>query len=142
MTFLRRDIPKIFKQAAVSALLLSSFSFSTVTQADQVDRLISSLCESAKTDNRSSMRKKLSDAKLQLRAIYPGIYCESDGSLLRAAINAGALDAATFIATKIGSDNLQAPEPDGKNIIQWTEGLVASGDASKQAFVDLFNSKL
>ena len=101
-----------------------------------------SLCEAAKTDNRAAMRKKLKSAKLRLRKIYTGINCGSDGSLLRTATSAGAINAATFIATKIGKKNLAAAEQDGKTIVQWTEGLVAAGDASKQAFVDLFNSKM
>lgn len=142
MTLLPRNILNIMKGAALTAVLLSTFSFSTAAHADQVERLINSLCESAKADDRSGMRKKLRDAKLQLRSIYAGIKCDSDGSLLRAATNANAMDAATFIATKIGKENLEAPEPDGKNIIQWAQGLVAGGDASKQAYVDLFNSKL
>jgi hypothetical protein len=142
MTLRLRDATNILKSAALTAVLLSTFSFSTATQADEIERLVSSLCESAKADDRSGMRKKLKSAKIRLSAIYPGIKCDTDGSLLRAATNANAIDAATFIATKIGKDNLQAPEPDGKNIIQWAEGLVAGGDASKQAFVDLFISKL
>jgi|GEM_PF-1360098 len=142
MTLLRNNVFKIFKGAAFSVLMMSAFSFSTVTQANDIERLVASLCDAAKADDRAGMRKKLKSAKIRLRNIYAGVSCGPDGSLLRVATSAGALDAATFIATKIGSKYLSAPEPDGKNIVQWTEGLVAAGDSSKQAFVDLFNSKM
>ena len=141
MNLTRRDVPKVFKSAALSLLMVGAMSFSTVSQANDVERLVSSLCESAKSDDRSGMRKKLKSAKIRLRKIYSGINCGS-GSLLRVATNAGAMNAATFIATKIGKKNLAQAEGDGKNIVQWTEGLVAAGDASKQAFVDLYNSKM
>ncbi|MCW8875967.1 MAG: DUF3718 domain-containing protein [Kangiellaceae bacterium] len=133
---------KVLKTAFVSAVALSSISFSAVTQANDVERLVMSLCEAAKSDDRSGMRKKLKSAKLRLRNIYTGINCGPDGSLLRVATTNGAMEAATFIATKIGKKNLAKAESDGKTIVQFTQELVAGGDASKQAFVDLYNSKL
>ena len=132
----------LFKSATLSVVLATTFSFSTVTQANDVERLVASLCEAAKADDRTGMRKKLKSAKIRLRKIYTGVQCGSQGSLLRTATNAGSLNAATFIATKIGKKNLAAAEADGKNIVQFAEGLVAAGDASKQAFVDLYNSKM
>ena len=135
-------ISKVSKSAVAFTLAISAVSFSSVTQADDVERLVASLCEAAKADDRSGMRKKLKTARLRLRNIYSGINCGPDGSLLRVATSAGALEAATFIATKIGKETLSAAESDGKTIIQYTQDLVAAGDASKQAFVDLYSSKL
>ncbi|NVJ49782.1 MAG: DUF3718 domain-containing protein [Gammaproteobacteria bacterium] len=132
---------KILVAAASSVLLLS-----TVTQPVKADddllRLAISLCDFAKTDDRSSMRRKLKAAGMRLRAIYPAIKCGSDGSLLRVATVNNAFEAAKFLASKAGDDAITEPEDDGKNLIQWSEGLVAAGDASKQQFVDLFKSKL
>ncbi|TQV81455.1 DUF3718 domain-containing protein [Aliikangiella coralliicola] len=131
-----------FKSALFSVVAMSAISFSNVTQANDVERLVASLCEAAKSDDRSGMRKKLKSAKLRLRNIYDGIHCGPMGSLLRVATKSGSIEAATFIATKIGKKNLAAAESDGKTIVQYTEELVAAGDSSKQAFVDLYNSKL
>jgi len=130
------------KAGLVTALSLSALSFSGITQANDVERLVLSLCESAKSDDRSSMRKKLTEFKIRLRNIYSDIQCGPDGSLLRIATANGALEAATFITTKIDKAALTTPEADGKTIIQFSQELVANGDASKQAFVDLYNSKL
>ena len=132
----------VFKSALFSVFALSAVTFSSVTQANDVERLVMSLCEAAKADDRSGMRKKLKSAKLRLRNIYDGIHCGPMGSLLRVATKSGSIEAATFIATKIGKDNLAAAESDGKTIIQYAQELVAAGDASKQAFIDLYNSKL
>ncbi|TQV76523.1 DUF3718 domain-containing protein [Aliikangiella marina] len=142
MTNRRNKVFSLFKGATLTAVLATTLSFSTVTQANDVQRLVNSLCEAAKADDRTGMRKKLKSAKIRLKKIYSGVQCGDQGSLLRAATNAGALNAATFIATKIGKDNLAMAESDGKNIVQFAQGLVAAGDASKQAFVDLYNSKM
>ena len=133
---------KVFRASALTLVLMSTISLPQTAQADDLLRLAKSLCEAAKTDDRSGMRKKLRSAKMRLKNIYYGISCGSTGSLLRVATKAGSMGAATFIATKIGKKGLKEPGKDGKSIVEWTQGLVASGDASKQAFVDLFNSKL
>ena len=133
---------KLLKTSSVVLLSVSIISFPATTQADELVRLAQNLCEAAKTDDRSGMRKKLKSAKIRLRKIYYGISCGATGSLLRVATKSGSMQAATFIATKIGKKNLAKAEPDGKTIVQWTEALIASGDASKQAFLDLYNSKL
>jgi len=111
-------------------------------QANEIERLAVSLCESAKSDDRRTMRKKLDLAKIRLNKIYGGLQCGAEGSLLRVATNAGSINAAKYIATKLKAHDLTAAEHDGVNIIQYTESLVAGGDASKQAFVDLYKSKI
>ncbi|WP_196140576.1 DUF3718 domain-containing protein [Aliikangiella sp. G2MR2-5] len=133
---------KLVKVSTTFLFSLSILSFSAATQANDVERLVMSLCEAAKADDRSGMRKKLKTARLRLRNIYSGINCGPEGSLLRVATSSGSLDAATFIATKIGKENLSAAESDGKNILQYAQDLVSAGDASKQAFVDLYTSKM
>lgn len=111
-------------------------------KANELQRLAENLCDYAKTDNRASMRKKLKGARMRLKAIYPGLICGAGGSLMRVAITNNAESAAKFIATKAGSKGLATPEKDGKTVLQYTEGLVAAGDASKQVYVDLIKSKL
>jgi len=111
-------------------------------QAGDMQRLAENLCEYAKTDNRASMRKKLKGAGMKLKAIYPGLVCGSAGTLMRVAIANDAMAAAKFIASKAGRKSLAMVENDGKTILQFTENLVAGGDAAKQPFVDLIKKKL
>jgi hypothetical protein len=134
-----RTIINSLKITSITIISLSLLNFSSVSRADNLDRLVTSLCESAKTDDRTGMRKKLKSAKIRLRNIYTGINCGPSGSLLRVATSSDSLQAATFIATKIGKKNLSSAESDGKNIVQWTESL---GDSGKQSFIDLYNSKM
>ena len=128
----------------LSVALFVFFGTATSQQANANDlqRLAENLCDYAKTDNRASMRKKLKSARMRLKAIYPGLICGAGGSLMRVAVTNNAESAAKFIATKAGKKGLAAPEKDGKTVLQYTEGLVAAGDASKQVYVDLIKSKL
>jgi len=122
------------------------FFFSVVTpqksNAGDLQRLAENLCDYAKNNNRASMRKKLKSARMKLKAIYPGLICGAGGSLMRVAVSNDSIDAAKFIATKAGKKSLKAAEKDGKTVLQFAEGLVAAGDASKQSYVDLIKSKL
>jgi len=111
-------------------------------QAGDLQRLAENLCEYAKTDNRASMRKKLKGASMKLKAIYPGLICGAGGTLMRVAVANDAMKAAKFIASKAGKKSLGIVEKDGKSVLQFTESLVASGDATKQPFVDLIKAKL
>lgn len=127
--------------ATVACLTISSLS-TPVNSDDRLLRLAISLCDFAKTDDRTSMRRKLKAAGMRLRAIYPAIKCGSDGSLLRVATVNNALAAAKFLASKAGSDAIKNPGQDGKNLVEWTEGLVAAGDESKKPFLELYKSRM
>lgn len=111
-------------------------------QANDLQRLAENLCEYAKTDNRSSMRKKLKSASMKLKAIYPSLICGKGGSLMRVAVANDAMNAAKYIASKAGKKSLKIVEKDGKSVLEFTESLVAGGDAAKQPFVDLIKDKL
>ena len=125
------------------ALVVGMMGVSTQdAQADDLQRLAENLCEYAKTDNRASMRKKLKGASMKLKAIYPGLICGAGGTLMRVAVANDAMKAAKFIASKAGKKSLGIVEKDGKSVLQFTESLVASGDATKQPFVDLIKAKL
>ncbi|MCO7226441.1 DUF3718 domain-containing protein [Pleionea sp. CnH1-48] len=126
--------------------LATCFTFSMLATPakanDDLIRLATSLCDYAKADDRTSMRRKLKTSGMNLRSLYPAISCGSKGSLLRTATHNNAFEAAKFITSRIGKKNLKKPENDGKNILEWTQSLVSSGDAGKQPFVDLFQSKM
>lgn len=132
---------------ALFAMLLTLGSFES--KAGELDRVVSSLCDYAKNNNRSAMRKKLKQAKLKLRHVYGGITCGAvdgfpGGSLLRVSTFFGSFDAAKFITTQIGKKGVTSSEADGKNILAWTESLKASGGskaANIQEFIDLYKSK-
>ena len=124
------------------AAMVFSLMIPQQSQANDLQRLAENLCDYAKSNNRASMRKKLKSARIPLKSIYPGLICGSGGSLLRVAVSNDAIDAAKFIATKAGKKSLKGAEKDGKTVLQFAEGLVAAGDASKQAYVDLIKSKL
>ena len=132
----------IIKSVLATGLL--SFALLTPHQAkaDSLQRLAENLCEYAKTDNRASMRKKLKGARMKLKAIYPGLICGKSGSLMRVAVANDSMNAAKFIASKAGKKGLQGVEKDGKTALQFTESLVAAGDASKQAFVTVIQAKM
>lgn len=136
---------KKLNKASFSILAGLMAAMSVATQpvmASDLDRLALTLCESAKTDDRRTMRKKLGTAKIRLNKIYKAVRCGSEGSLLRVATNSGSMNAAKYIATKIRKADLSGAEDDGVTIIEYTQKLVDGGDASKQAFVDLFKSKI
>ena len=112
-------------------------------QADDLDRLVQSLCDYTKANDRANLRKKLKSADVQLRRVYGGVTCGADGafpggSLLRVTVAYGAADAAEFIVSQVGADTIKAPEQDGKSVVQWGEQF--NGDASKKAVVDLLKA--
>lgn len=128
--------------AVITFALMLSVTPSTSHANDDLLRLAISLCDFAKADDRTSMRRKLKAAGMKLRAIYPAIRCGSSGSLLRVATENNAMEAAKFLASKVSDSAFTTPDDeDGKTLIQWAEEL-AAGDASKQPFVDLFKEKM
>ncbi len=130
------------KLSGMALAFFVSLTVPQVIQANELQRLAENLCDYAKNNNRSSMRKKLKSARMRLKQIYPGLICGSAGSLMRVAVANDSIDAAKYIATKAGKKALSASEKDGKTALEFAENLVASGDASKQPFVDLIQSKL
>lgn len=127
--------------AAVFVFLAVVISPQQATASD-LQRLAENLCDYAKNNNRASMRKKLKSARMKLKVIYPGLICGAGGSLMRVAVTNNSVEAAKFIVTKAGKKGLQVKEKDGKTILEYTESLVAAGDASKQEYVDMIKSKL
>lgn len=129
--------------AAAVAMPASAF-------ADDMARVIASVCDYTKANDRGNLRKKLDGAGLELRNVYGSISCPASGnfeggSLLRLATAYGAVDAATFIATKVGKNTIAKPEQDGKTVIAWAEAKIASGDAGSkelmQPVLDMLKSK-
>jgi len=132
----------IIKSVLTAGLLSFILISPQQAKADSLQRLADNLCEYAKTDNRASMRKKLKGARMKLKAIYPVLKCGKGGSLMRVAVANNSINAAKFIASKAGKKGLREVEKDGKTALQFTEGLVAAGDSSKQAFVDVIQAKM
>jgi hypothetical protein len=138
---------KLLTMIALTVVLMIAPTSFTKTQGADLNLLAQTLCDLAKNNGRSKMRKKLKSAKLRLRSVYTGITCAADdkfngGSLLRMATAHGSIDSANFLVTKAGKKAMAFTEHDGKNIIQWTQSIIASGQADKQEFLDLFQSKI
>ena len=116
-----------------------------------VDRLMVSICDLVKNNNRSALRKKLKSANLKLRTSYNALVCQPEadfagGSLLRAASFYGSTDISKFLVRKIKKEQLTAKEHDGKSIIEWSEKALSSGGvkdvAKTQAILADIKSKL
>jgi hypothetical protein len=147
LTLLENNKMKLLTMIVLTIVLMAAPTSLTKTQGADLDLLAQTLCDLAKNNGRSKMRKKLKAAKLRLRSIYTGITCAGDdkftgGSLLRMATAHGAIDSANFLATKAGKAALAYAEHDGKNIIEWTQSMIDSGDADKQEFLELYQSKI
>lgn len=111
------------------------FAMGTVKADDDLVRLATALCDYAKANDRSMLRKKLKDANLNLRRIYGGLLCAKDdvysgGTLLRTAVAHNAGDSLEFILSQVGKSATTTPEHDGRTIIEWTEDA-AKADPAK-----------
>jgi hypothetical protein len=111
----------------------------------KADEDIQRICEYTKVDDRSSLRRKLDDAEIDLRRSYDDIRCGGEMLLRYAALN-GSVETATFIISKVGKRSISEVGKDGMNAIQWTEKkLYGADDATKTkmiAVIDLMKSKL
>ncbi|NVJ51428.1 MAG: DUF3718 domain-containing protein [Gammaproteobacteria bacterium] len=115
-------------------LTLIALSFVALSSQADVDlsRLSESLCEYVKNDDRTSIRKKLKTANLELRSTYTGFACQPDGdfnggSLMKAAAYYGAAEVSTFIIRKISKEDLAFMEHDGKTTKDWIQEATNNG---------------
>ncbi len=104
---------------------------------ETIERLSPSLCEYVKADDRSSIRKKLKTANLEIRDVYIGFACQPDGnfnggSLLKAASYYGATEVSSFLIKKLKKEDLQYVEHDGKKTFDWVKEAVAGGKVLDQ----------
>jgi len=130
-----------FSSIAVAVLLLGA---GAAYADDDMDRAISSVCDYTKANDRSALRRKLEESHLELRHVYDDIRC-GKSSLLRTAAEAGAVDTATLILTKVGKHALSDAEADGQSTLQWAQkrfdGADAAGKARLKPVLDLMLSK-
>jgi len=137
----------------ISIILIGLICYGSSIQqsraSSEAERIVASLCDYAKGNDRTLMRKKLKQNHLRLRRIYGGVMCGaregfSGGSLLRLATYFNAFKSAKYITQLIGPQRVNASEKDGQTILQWTQALAAS-DSAKAAnlkqFIDLYASK-
>lgn len=127
--------------------LRTSFWLFTLLLAGVVkaDEDVQRLCEYTKVDDRSSLRRKIDDAGIDLRHGYDDIRCGGETMLRYAALN-GSLEAATFIISKVGKRSITDSGKDGMNTIQWAEKKMDNADAASKpkikAVIDLMQSKM
>jgi len=84
-------------------LLMFSFLPNKLTAASSADIFIRVLCDYAKIDYRTRIRKKLKEARLKLRKIYPSIRCEGK-SFHAYAVENNSQEVVKYIETKIKPD--------------------------------------
>ncbi|WP_394131314.1 DUF3718 domain-containing protein [Shewanella maritima] len=118
---------------AVAALLVAS-SVSTPVVAN-TDQLVANICDYVKSDDKNRLRKKLKESRVKLRNIYDGVSCDG-GSLLRTAYNSNAVTVGEFIAKRLSSKELTAPEPDGQTILDWANANGHGGSSITAAIND------
>lgn len=101
---------------AIAALIAaSSVSAPAVANTEQ---LVANICDYVKSDDKNRLRKKMKETRVKLRNVYSSISCDGS-SLLRSAYNSNANDVGEFIAKRMPSSDLAAPEADGKTILDW-----------------------
>ena len=76
-----KKLSKTITKTVYIALLLVSTASSAllannISSSYQFNKMAESLCESAKTDQISTLRRSLRDARTHIRTIYPDVQCE------------------------------------------------------------------
>ncbi|MBB1321182.1 DUF3718 domain-containing protein [Shewanella sp. SR43-8] len=101
---------------AIAALIGSSFV--SVPAIADTDQLVANICDYVKSDDKNRLRKKMKESRVKLRNVYSSISCDGS-SLLRTAYKSNAGNVGEFIAKRMPSSDLAAPEADGKAILDW-----------------------
>lgn len=104
-----------------AALVLSLLAVQApVVQAQE--QWVVSLCEYTKADDKSRIRKLLSDNKVNVRKIYDAVKCNND-SLIKFAMRSDAYEAGSFFVKQMPAKALQA-----EDLENWAtaNGLAAS----------------
>ncbi|PWK49196.1 DUF3718 domain-containing protein [Pleionea mediterranea] len=131
----------------ILVLLLITSTGLAHSSMDEINRLSSALCEYIKNDDRTSIRKKLRSANLDLRKTYTGFVCQPEGdfkggSLLRTATYFGASQVSTFLIRKMERSDIAFKEHDGKTTVEWAKEAVESGavknaDKAKSIYAEM-----
>lgn len=122
----------------IIAIFLTVFFIASSNASVDVTRLSEALCEYAKNDDRTSIRKKLRSAGLELRDVYTAFVCQPDGkfnggTLLKTAAFYGAEDVSGFLIKKISKEDLAYKEHDGKTTAEWVKDAITSGNVNDVA---------
>lgn len=95
---------KMFKKMSlVTALLVVSSAFSA--HADD-NTLAKSICSYTASNDKSDLRKALSDNRIRLKEVYSGVMCDGM-NLVRFAISKNATETAEFIVKQIPASDLK-----------------------------------
>lgn len=116
---------------------------------NKIDRMVDSLCDYAKTDNRQALRKKIKHSKMKLRQVYQSVTCGSEGSfeggsLLRTATYFNSFNVAKYLVLQIGKQGLNKIESDGKTVTSWAIDVKSKQPEQNpdiQKFIEFFQSK-
>ncbi len=78
----------------------------TAPVAQAQEQWMVSLCEYTKTDDKSRIRKLLSDNKVNVRKIYDGVKCNNE-SLIKFAMRSDAYEAGSFFVKQMPANALK-----------------------------------
>ncbi|NVK54886.1 MAG: DUF3718 domain-containing protein [Alteromonadaceae bacterium] len=110
---------KFTKTAAL--LLTATFGINTAAVAG-VEESLANICTIVAADDKAELRKKMrtiqTDYSLKLRDYYSGISCNGQ-SLIKTAIANNAIEVGTLLVKQMPSNDLGAPETDGKTLQVW-----------------------
>ncbi|GAA0361461.1 DUF3718 domain-containing protein [Bowmanella denitrificans] len=102
---------------------VSAFTFSPASFAD-INEALANICTIVKNDDKSELRKKLKnvqdDFRLRLGDYYSGISCGGN-SLIRYAMENGAVETGTYMIKKMGRSDLTTVEKDGMALKDWAQ---------------------
>ncbi|WP_241737454.1 DUF3718 domain-containing protein [Neptunicella marina] len=104
--------------ASLTALVFSPLSFADINED------LENICTIVKNNDKSELRKKMravqADYNMRLSDYYSGISCGGN-SLIRYAMQNGAIDVGTYMIKKMSKKSLSEAEADGLAIKQWAE---------------------
>lgn len=111
------------KKLTCLSVALFGLAVCPMAQADINDDL-QNICTIVKNDDKSELRKKLKKVQdeynMRLGDIYSGISCGGI-SLIRYAMENGAVEAGTFMIKKMSKSELTTAEQDGQMLQEWAQ---------------------
>ena len=126
----------------LSLLIICALSMASMPAKASIEQTLANICEVVKTNDKSSLRKKMkaakSDFNLKLADYYGGISCGGN-SMIRYALINNAVDTGTLLVKKLSKKVLKAPEGDGQTVADWANANGHGGSAIFAAITDRVN---
>jgi len=113
---------KIVKTSIAIASIISISLFTAGNAQADINDALQNICTIVKADDKRELRKKMkrvqSNFRLKLKDYYTGITCGGN-SLIRSAMLNDSEETGTLMIKKMPRSDLEAPEKDGKTVLDW-----------------------